>query len=151
MWLTKNEIISEYVRKNNLKCKYFTYAFVFRVQNHFSCTIGKLGTHRILSGFYVYVGSARKGIMNRLQRHVRKNKKVRWHIDYLTTSEQCHPYGAMLLSKYSECDLNKKVSLIPGAKITIKGFGASDCTKRCEGHLHCFALNPEILLKQLSE
>ena len=151
MWLNLKEFNSEYVQKNNINNKYCTYAFVFRVKIHFSCTIGKFGRHRILPGFYVYVGSARKGIMNRLQRHVRKNKAVKWHIDYLTTSEQCRPCGALILSKYSECDLNKKVSHIPGAQIAIKSFGASDCKENCKGHLHYFSLNPERELKKLSE
>ena len=151
MWLNLKELNSEYVQKNNLNDKYCTYAFVFRIESQFTCTIGKLGTHRIFSGFYVYVGSARNGILNRVQRHVRKNKTVRWHIDYLTISEQCQPCGALMLSRHSECALNKKVSLFPGAHITIKGFGASDCTEQCEAHLHYFELNPEMLLKQLSE
>ena len=33
-------------------------------------------------GFYIYVGSAQKNLKQRVARHLRKEKKKHWHIDY---------------------------------------------------------------------
>ena len=44
--------------------------------------VGKLGEF-FFDGTYVYVGSAQRGEA-RIWRHLRKHKKKKWHIDYLT-------------------------------------------------------------------
>jgi len=35
------------------------------------------------AGWYVYTGSARNGLAQRVGRHLRHNKRKHWHIDYL--------------------------------------------------------------------
>jgi len=45
--------------------------------------IGKLGIHNLPHGYYVYVGSALGGLASRLRRHLRSEKRLHWHIDYL--------------------------------------------------------------------
>jgi Uri superfamily endonuclease len=46
--------------------------------------IGRLGSHRFLSGLCVYVGGAlgSGGLAPRLARHQHSKKKPHWHIDY---------------------------------------------------------------------
>ncbi|KPV47333.1 MULTISPECIES: DUF123 domain-containing protein [Acidiplasma] len=44
--------------------------------------IGAIGEYHI-SGNYFYVGSAINGLYQRVCRHLNKNKKKHWHIDYL--------------------------------------------------------------------
>ncbi len=38
-------------------------------------------------GYYVYVGSALGTLSRRVHRHELKNKKLHWHIDYITPSK----------------------------------------------------------------
>ena len=45
--------------------------------------IGKLGSFDFGEGFYVYVGSALNSLESRLKRHLRDDKKLFWHVDYL--------------------------------------------------------------------
>ncbi|MEM4407243.1 MAG: DUF123 domain-containing protein [Candidatus Caldarchaeum sp.] len=47
--------------------------------------IGALGYRKLEKGYYVYVGSGRRNLIRRVERHIRKNKRVRWHIDYITS------------------------------------------------------------------
>ncbi len=44
---------------------------------------GRLRAREYNKGWYVYIGSALNGISGRLQRHLRRRKRARWHIDYL--------------------------------------------------------------------
>lgn len=94
-------------------------------------TVGKLGTFNFKKGFYFYVGSAQKNLSARLERHARKKKPLRWHIDYL--SAKAKMLGAITIAgpRDLECQLAKKLSKM--FEPTIAGFGASDC--RCSGHL----------------
>ncbi|MCJ7841927.1 GIY-YIG nuclease family protein [Lederbergia sp. NSJ-179] len=46
-------------------------------------TIGKLGGFHFSKGYYIYVGSAKRNIQARVNRHIQMEKKKRWHIDYL--------------------------------------------------------------------
>ena len=47
-------------------------------------TVGKLGKINFDKGYYFYVGSGMKNLKQRVLRHRRKAKKIKWHIDYLT-------------------------------------------------------------------
>ena len=59
------------------------YLLVLENRETFAAQIGKLGNVKFVKGFYVYAGSARKGLSARLARHKRKRKKIHWHIDHL--------------------------------------------------------------------
>ncbi len=39
--------------------------------------------YRLPAGWYVYVGSAQRGLRARIARHLRAHKRMHWHIDYL--------------------------------------------------------------------
>jgi Uri superfamily endonuclease len=107
-------------------------------------SIGCLGWYAFPAGWYLYVGSARGpgGLRARLERHHRHlgpGKRVHWHIDYLR--EHCAWRGAWIRpsDERLECAWAQRLAGLPGARLVVPGFGASDC--RCAAHLvHVAAL-----------
>jgi sugar fermentation stimulation protein A len=96
--------------------------------------VGSLGTAQFRRGVYVYVGSAQRGIEQRVGRHRSGNKKLRWHIDYfLRKADVAAVIAVPSPSKQMECKLADAIRSIRGAEIPMRGFGSSDC--RCESHL----------------
>jgi sugar fermentation stimulation protein A len=107
-------------------------AEVFRhLRQRLRLRVGALGRFWFRPGVYLYVGSAQRNLRARTERHGRKNKPLRWHIDYL--SAKATMLGAVLVpgSRQRECGLAQQVAALFGR--VIPGFGASDCG--CEGHL----------------
>jgi Uri superfamily endonuclease len=105
--------------------------------------IGRLGRHWFPRGYYVYTGRAKKGLRKRLTRHWRRNKKLRWHIDYLLRHAQLIGEKKCLTSAEQECLLNKRIMRRPSAQVRVKKFGASDCS--CISHLIYFSHRPHWL------
>lgn len=95
-------------------------------------TVGKLGRLRFRSGTYVYCGSAMAGYRGRVGRHFSKEKKLRWHIDYLL--QVAEPVGAYLVpgGEGVECMLGALITSLEGSE-PVDGFGSSDCS--CRSHL----------------
>lgn len=99
----------------------------------FSC--GALGEISLGKGLYVYTGSAMRGLDARVARHRRKEKKLRWHIDYLLAQ----PNSAIVEIRVfpspdrEECVRNR-ILTDGGAVVPIVGFGSSDC-RECPSHL----------------
>lgn len=94
--------------------------------------VGKLGTFIFPCGRYIYVGSARRNIRSRIERHLRIEKKLRWHFDYLRPFlqvEKVQTFDGM----NGECGLFHKLFLEKEGEIIVKGFGSSDC--KCHSHL----------------
>lgn len=87
-------------------------------------------------GCYVYIGSARGpgGLAARISRHLRLNKRIKWHIDHLTTKTAVIRYVVFSLNISTECPLTPQLELL-GFKHNIKGFGNTDCRARCTSHL----------------
>ena len=102
-------------------------------------TVGKLGTFDFPAGRYVYVGSARRGLRARAGRHLRREKPLRWHIDYLTTHPGVRAIGAALVAapprRLTECRLGQGVRRALGARPVVPRFGAGDCRSGCAAHL----------------
>ncbi len=77
-----------------------------------------------------------------MARHFRREKPLRWHIDYLTRVatpvEAWRHRGAEDL----ECDWAAALAAASGSPPPVKGFGASDCG--CPGHLAYFRNRPEL-------
>lgn len=95
--------------------------------------IGRLGTFALPTGRYIYTGSAMGGLRARIARHLRREKRLRWHIDYLlchATVQEVHIYPA---EERMECVLNAQALSLHGARVIVPGFGSSDC--RCPAHL----------------
>ncbi len=78
--------------------------------------VGALGEIDFKRGYYVYVGS---GTVRRMERHARKGKKRRWHIDYL--SEEAEFVEAWYSEDAREVEVAAKMGGVP-----VPGFGASD-------------------------
>ncbi len=97
--------------------------------------IGKFGNIFFKKGCYVYVGSALNGLERRINRHLRSNKKMHWHIDYLLK------YAKVIDVFYKESRFKEECNIANRfAKLSsIKGFGCSDC--KCASHLFYGSLN----------
>ena len=92
--------------------------------------VGALGPVVFARGWYAYVGSAVHGRVARVARHMRADKPLRWHADYLFAR---HPATRrwLLDTPLTECAVAALLSG-PGS-VAAPHFGASDCG--CAGHL----------------
>ncbi len=113
---------------------FVTYQLLIEVQQPVTLTIGKLGSFDFPAGHYFYTGSAKRNIEARIARHLAKDKKLRWHIDYLLNST-CAIVTKVERFAEAECEINQKTL---GA-ILFPRFGASDCHAGCISHLKYMA------------
>jgi len=128
-----------------------SYILLIELATEKNILIGKLGYLFFPKAFYAYVGSAMNGLEARLARHLRKEKKLHWHIDYLLKevaiadiilcfSEPfafCHSEGAKRPKNLAQGKLRMECFLARAlAKEfqSIPGFGSSDC--KCQSHLY---------------
>lgn len=107
-----------------------SYQLVIKLADKRRIKVGRLGSFVFPAGYYVYTGSAKRGLEARIARHLRRDKKLRWHIDYLlqyatVVEVKRYPNGG-------ECELNKTLRRL-GGEVIVEGFGSSDCG--CETHL----------------
>jgi Uri superfamily endonuclease len=113
-----------------------TYLLQLRALNVAQINVGKLGLLEVLPGYYAYLGSAfgPGGLNARIRRHLRRDKKLRWHIDYLRkfTLDTCAYYEE---TSRKECLFANEL-VEAGGRILQKGFGSSDCS--CDSHLVYF-------------
>ncbi|MEQ8660208.1 MAG: DUF123 domain-containing protein [Gammaproteobacteria bacterium] len=99
-----------------------------------TCMVGRLGTVTLVPGYYLYVGSAfgPGGVRARVRRHLRRDRRRHWHLDYLgealtaieawythDVTRREHEFAAMLAGRRE----------LRG----VAGFGCSDCA--CATHL----------------
>lgn len=127
-----------------------TYTLVIALGVGLRLRIGKLGIHNFPPGYYVYVGSALGGLSCRLRRHLRSEKRLHWHIDYLLRQAAVAQIWYAMGPDRLECKWNVILRNLPGAAPSIPGFGASDC--RCSSHLTYFRVTPPFgLFKQSLE
>lgn len=101
-----------------------------------SITIGKLGTFEFAEGIYIYTGSAMRNLEQRVARHLRKEKTIRWHIDYLLADSDVEIIETRVFPSMQrkECEINLNEIHSGNAKVLVVGFGSSDCRK-CPAHL----------------
>jgi len=59
------------------------YILLIRLDSGGRIRIGKMGPVYFPKGYYAYVGSAMNGLPQRIMRHLKGEKKMHWHIDYL--------------------------------------------------------------------
>ena len=107
-----------------------SYQMQIDVSRPLRCVVGRLGSFEFAAGRYVYTGSAKRGIEARIARHLRSEKALRWHIDYLLAMPGVKVTG-VLRSRRDECRLNHT----SGGSVAVPGFGASDCKAGCGAHL----------------
>ena len=91
--------------------------------NNMTIIVGKLGKIHFASGYYVYIGSAQKNLKKRIARHYRKNKKIKWHIDYLLQDAIVTMHITAPLPKFCE----EKIAMSLQEQFAyVHGFGSSD-------------------------
>ncbi len=117
-------------------------------------TVGALGPITFARGWYAYVGSARRGRDARVARHMRPDKPLRWHADYLF-SRHTATRSWLIDTELTECELaallreavrgvedqKRPATRASGGSGSAPAFaepenapfGASDCG--CAGHL----------------
>jgi Uri superfamily endonuclease len=92
--------------------------------------IGRLGLFHFPAGNYIYTGSAKRNLQARIDRHLRQEKTLRWHIDYLLASPAATITQVNTFDQ-DECPLNQAVDGV----VIVNRFGASDCRSGCGSHL----------------
>ncbi|MFQ6095428.1 MAG: DUF123 domain-containing protein [Candidatus Bathyarchaeia archaeon] len=103
--------------------------------------VGKLGVHKFPGGYYAYTGSAlgsgAASLEGRISRHLRKEKRKRWHIDFLLADEDVRAVSALIIptEKRLECEVNMYLRKAVNARILVPNFGSSDCSEACVSHL----------------
>lgn len=107
-----------------------TYQLTIMAARSVQVSVGRFGEFKFPAGTYVYTGSAKRNIEARIARHLRKQKTLRWHIDWLLAAPGVK-ITSVRRSVEDECVLNQKT----GGEIVVPGFGASDCVKGCGSHL----------------
>ena len=107
-----------------------SYILVIKLEEKKSIQIGKLGEIDFKKGFYVYIGSALNGLEQRINRHLRTNKKKHWHIDYFLD------FAEVIYILYKESETKEECNIVKRLDkqlFSIPGFGCSDC--KCISHL----------------
>ncbi len=108
-----------------------TYLLFLKLPKMTNIPVGKLGQFSFPPGQYIYVGRAKKNLKNRLERHQRENKTLRWHIDYLLQYAKLETI--ITYDGNDECGLARHLSCQQGITTPVYKFGSSDCS--CESHL----------------
>ena len=113
-----------------------TYALLVHVPYELALSVGELGTVNFKPGYYAYIGSALGGLKQRIERHLREEKKVYWHIDHLLIHARAVDLVVAESGERKECTVSKELAKnLP----SIRGFGSSDCA--CHSHLF---YNPDL-------
>ncbi len=110
-----------------------SYVLVLHLSQDRRLEVGKLGRLQFPSGYYLYFGSALNGLAGRIRRHLRREKKLHWHIDFLTYVAPVVQVWWVAGEERCECVWARAALSHPGATAPARGFGSSDC--RCPTHL----------------
>ena len=108
------------------------YVLVVSIDEPASLKVGRLGRLSFKKGLYAYVGSSQVGLRARVARHLRRNKKRFWHIDYLLGSG----VGSVVRVFWKEGEKTEECRLagvLAKRGVPVLRFGCSDC--RCRSHL----------------
>ena len=119
-----------------------SYLLVIGLPEEQDIRVGSLGVVHFPYGYYAYVGSALGGFKSRLNRHLRKDKMPKWHIDYLLQKAAINSIIICETDERVECAIAQ--TLHPRFH-SVPGFGSSDC--RCPSHLFFAAeeMEPELM------
>lgn len=126
-----------------------TYVLVIALSEPVRLEVGGLGAHDFRAGYYLYVGSALNGLRNRVARHIRKEKRLHWHIDYLLQVATVVDVWRHMGPERLECAWAEALERSGQVERVVKDFGASDC--RCGGHLFYSAARPSPLRPDASQ
>ncbi len=116
------------------------YIVVLKIEKTKKINIGKLGENIFKPGYYCYIGSAKKNLKKRVERHRSIKKNIHWHIDYLRSHCKFVAQYPIRTNDDIECSLASKMEII--ADQSLNGFGCTDCT--CDSHLYYFQDDPRL-------
>lgn len=112
------------------------YVLIISLKGQLKLRPGRLGESLLGNGVYAYVGSslAPGSLPKRVARHVSKEKRLRWHIDYLLTTPEANVEAVVAAEANSrvECAIAQQL-MRGGFRQAIAMFGSSDCS--CPTHL----------------
>jgi len=117
-----------------------SYLLVLYNNKPFAKEIGSLGEREFKKGYYVYAGSALRGMKSRIRRHLGKNKKRHWHLDYISP-------GCMKIVKIYRVRRKERIEVLLTRGLMdicddyIPGFGASDTSM--DSHFFYFSGRPQ--------
>jgi len=109
------------------------YVLIIQLSSDTAVEVGALGKLTFKKGWYAYVGSAQNNLEQRVRRHLRKEKRKFWHVDYLLDSDAAKVIAVFhkQIDKTGECAVAKAIGEKGEA---VDGFGSSDCN--CKSHLY---------------
>lgn len=110
-----------------------SYCIIFNLKKEVKIRVKSGKEFNLPNGNYVYVGSAFNsgGIRSRVIRHLKKQKKAHWHLDFITTNDSFSPTKILIFpNQRIECSIASTISKVGKP---VLGFGCSDC--KCESHL----------------
>lgn len=107
------------------------YVLILSIKEDCAFSVGELGTIDFRKGYYLYIGSAKRGLTKRIARHKRRRKKLFWHIDYLREHASFYKELPIRTNADLECEIATRLKEF--ADWTIPDFGSSGCA--CESHL----------------
>ena len=119
------------------------YILLINVGKNLQLKIGSLGKINFDKGKYAYVGSAQINLEKRIERHMSKNKKKFWHIDYLLGNKFTKIVDTFYKKsgKSEECRI---ASTLSKTELPVLKFGCSDC--ECKSHLFKIR-NSDVILR----
>ena len=117
-----------------------TYIVVIELNDAVRLTVGRLGTYDFREGHYLYVGSALSGLSSRIARHLRREKRIHWHIDYLLQVARVTEVWSRVGHERLECAWAEALARSGRVEQVVRGFGSSDCG--CWSHLFYCAESP---------
>jgi len=128
-----------------------TYVLEFSILQELNLRVRSGKEFFLLPGLYAYVGSAfgSGGIPSRLYRHLKREKKRHWHLDFITTFPYFSPLLVVVIPNLRvECEVAGFISKFGSP---VPSFGSSDCP--CTSHLFSVRSLEEVnsgLLKKFS-
>ena len=109
------------------------YLLILRLSQSLQIAPGRLSETTFPPGLYLYVGRSKNSLRGRISRHLRKQKKNFWHIDYLLREAVIEDIW-IKPECFDECLVTHEIhSLYGQSRYPVNKFGASDC--HCPGHL----------------
>ena len=119
-----------------------TYILFIYLDIDSNIVIGQLGSYHFLKGSYAYVGSGKKNINKRIERHLKKEKKFFWHIDYFLQRAEVKD---IWVGEKEESEVAR--ILETELEIPVYGFGSTD---KVRDKSHLFFGNPsKKLIKEM--
>jgi len=110
-----------------------SYVLLLHLRDDLEIRVGCLGVLPFSAGYYLYVGSALGGLRGRVARHLRRAKRLRWHIDYVTERVPIIEIWWRQGPGRVECALAARLAALAGIVRSPAPIGASDCA--CYTHL----------------